>query len=627
MLVAFGKLQNQVNGVIGGSTYQGTWNASTNTPNLVSSTGTNGYYYIVSVDGSTNLNGITDWKVGDWAIFNGGAWQKVDNTDAVVSVNGFTGAVSLTTSNITEGTNLYFTNARARAAISLTTSGTSGAATYDNGTGVLNIPNYGSALSGYLPLSGGTLESSGSANTLNINHTSGSGIALNISKNGNGEALTIVKGSGSGNAASITGGITLLSELNLTTKLADAHINSAAAWNNKIGGTIATGQVAFGTAAGVIGGDSGLFWDNVNKRLGVGTSAPDYSLQVNGRLGFIGNIGSNGERLVLSGDNVNILLDGSGVGGTPITHIRMRRGAGTSYALQVGSGGVNSFQIRNDNNTGTIPFFISSNNNVGIGTTTDAGYKLDVNGSGRFGGALTGTSATFSGNVGIGTTSPDNKLDVRNTVSTQIRMGTDGGARPYWNIGRDNVTTGNFVIADETSIKMSITNSGNVLINTTTDAGYKLDVNGTGRFNTSLTVGSGGLTGRLSVRGTTNDSSAFAFEAANSSGNSLLAVRNDGAATFSSSVTSTGYFVSSDITLKSLTAQTFDASKIDAISYKWKTDLQGKTLVGYSAQDVQKYMPDAVNTDSNGKLSVDYIQVLVQKIAHLEQKLKEHGLD
>jgi hypothetical protein len=103
--------------------------------------------------------------------------------------------------------------------------------------------------------------------------------------------------------------------------------------------------------------------------------------------------------------------------------------------------------------------------------------------------------------------------------------------------------------------------------------------------------------------------------------------RATGAATFSSSITATGFFVSSDITLKTLTQDKFNASKIDAISYKWKTDLQGKTHVGYSAQQVQQYMPDAVNTDSNGQLSVDYIQILVQKIAHLEQKLKEHGLD
>ena len=81
--------------VTGGLSYQGSWNASTNTPTLVSSAGTNGNYYIVSVAGSTNLNGITDWLVGDWAIYNGTVWQKIDQTNTVTSVNGQVGAVSL----------------------------------------------------------------------------------------------------------------------------------------------------------------------------------------------------------------------------------------------------------------------------------------------------------------------------------------------------------------------------------------------------------------------------------------------------------------------------------------------------------------------------------------------------
>lgn len=132
ILTAFGKVQNQINGLIGGSIYKGTWNASTNTPSLASSVGTAGWYYIVNVAGSTNLNGITDWNVGDWAIFNGGVWQKVDNTDAVVSVNGFTGAVSLTTSNISEGTNLYYTDARARGSVSAGTG-----ISYNSTTGVI----------------------------------------------------------------------------------------------------------------------------------------------------------------------------------------------------------------------------------------------------------------------------------------------------------------------------------------------------------------------------------------------------------------------------------------------------------------------------------------------------------
>ena len=79
----------------GGLSYQGSWNASTNTPTLVSSTGINGYYYIVSVAGSTNLDGVTDWQVGDWAIFNGTVWQKIDQTNLVSSVNGQTGVVSI----------------------------------------------------------------------------------------------------------------------------------------------------------------------------------------------------------------------------------------------------------------------------------------------------------------------------------------------------------------------------------------------------------------------------------------------------------------------------------------------------------------------------------------------------
>jgi hypothetical protein len=89
--------------VLGALSYQGTWNASTNTPTLTSSVGTKGYYYVVNVAGSTNLNGITDWKIGDWAVYNGSIWQKVDNTDQVTSVNGLTGTVVLGYGDITTG--------------------------------------------------------------------------------------------------------------------------------------------------------------------------------------------------------------------------------------------------------------------------------------------------------------------------------------------------------------------------------------------------------------------------------------------------------------------------------------------------------------------------------------------
>jgi hypothetical protein len=72
-----------VNNYNSGLTYLGAWDALNNIPNLTSGVGTSGNYYIVSIAGTTNLNGITDWQVGDWAIFEGATnmWQKVDNHD------------------------------------------------------------------------------------------------------------------------------------------------------------------------------------------------------------------------------------------------------------------------------------------------------------------------------------------------------------------------------------------------------------------------------------------------------------------------------------------------------------------------------------------------------------------
>lgn len=117
ILQAFGRVQAQLNALSGSLIYKGSWNASTNTPTIVSGTGTNGNYYIVSVAGTTTIDGISSWAVGDWIVFNSttGTWQKIAN-QSVTSVNGLTGAVTITTSNIAEGTNLYYTNARAIAA-------------------------------------------------------------------------------------------------------------------------------------------------------------------------------------------------------------------------------------------------------------------------------------------------------------------------------------------------------------------------------------------------------------------------------------------------------------------------------------------------------------------------------
>jgi hypothetical protein len=81
--------------------YQGTWNASTNSPTLADGTGSTGDVYRVSVGAARNLgSGSITFDVGDYCIYNGTIWQKSDTTDAVSSVAGRTGDITLAAADV-----------------------------------------------------------------------------------------------------------------------------------------------------------------------------------------------------------------------------------------------------------------------------------------------------------------------------------------------------------------------------------------------------------------------------------------------------------------------------------------------------------------------------------------------
>lgn len=94
--------------------YQGSWDASMNDPVLADGVGDTGDFYIVTVAGSQDLgSGSQSFAVGDWAFYDGAIWEKVSNSNSVASVNSQTGVVVLDTDDIAEGsTNLYYTAAR-----------------------------------------------------------------------------------------------------------------------------------------------------------------------------------------------------------------------------------------------------------------------------------------------------------------------------------------------------------------------------------------------------------------------------------------------------------------------------------------------------------------------------------
>lgn len=117
----------------GVSTYNnstGVFNIPTPVVQSLTTTGTSGAATL-----SSGVLNIPNYAVGEPTITASNTVNKY--------WNGYKQFVTLNSDSITEGsTKLFHTDARSRTAISLTTTGTSGAATYNSSTGVFNIPSY-----------------------------------------------------------------------------------------------------------------------------------------------------------------------------------------------------------------------------------------------------------------------------------------------------------------------------------------------------------------------------------------------------------------------------------------------------------------------------------------------------
>jgi hypothetical protein len=383
-----------------------------------------------------------------------------------------------------------------------------------------------------------TFTTSGSSDTMIISHGSGSGFALDVIKAGNNEALRVTKTSGSGNAMTVIGGNfeapTIVKTGGTSTQYLMAN-GSVSTLTNPVTGTGTTNYLPKFTGTSTIG--NSLLTDN-------GTT-----------LAYGNNIISVGA----SNTSEKYLEFGSSNGAYYV--------GGTSSEHYIFGQGDKPLRLYTN---GTVKATLTSGGNLLVGTTTDAGQRLQVNGRSTFtsvsgetinatgvgnewvqrnvGSLTTGQSygmtinagtnssdVSFNvsnaantinyfrvrgdGNVGIGTASPANLLHLTGAVATpSLRLGSTSLSF-YWDIGRENLTTGDFVFNNASggasTERMRITSGGNVLIGTTTNANF-------GANRTTIQIngadGSGVLTNY-------NNTAAF-YVFSSSAGTDLVEARN-----------------------------------------------------------------------------------------------------
>ena len=339
-----------------------------------------------------------------------------------------------------------------------------------------------------------------------------------------------------------------------------------------------TGQVPFFGSTTSLLGDAGFNWDNTNKRLGVGTTAPESKLTIKGDPGNT----SQPVRITNATSDTHTGLFLNGTGNAVGEKYGMQFGGYNQYSIggifgvmdstSASTSGDITFDLGNGTAAGALieRMRVTHEGNVGIGTASP-GTTLDVVGTlassgitqlGTGGSNVLLTSAS-AGNVGIGSSSPSYKLDIYGDSSSGIvrvknvangrdtlRSENAAGTRTL-NFGNDGSGNGILIIRDSAgNVTNYITGSGDSYFNGgnigigTTSPNAKLDVNGGLNSTHAIFSGQDGRGLKLSTQNTLNNDDGVVYDAQTSTGKHLFKTSgtermriDDSSATFAVSAT------------------------------------------------------------------------------------------
>ena len=554
--------------------FEGTWNASTNTPTLASNVGTSGDYYIVSVAGSTNLNGITDWAVGDWAVFGNTTWTKVDNT-AVGSMSSFIvkEGNGTETSTVTNGETITFAQGTGIQS-ELTSTSSGGTLTITNTSpNIVQTTvsgNAGSVTNGVYTI--GT-QSIGGAKTFTTTPIS---VTRSTADSSTYLATTaFVKNQGyTSNVGDITG-VTAGNKLTgggtsgtVTLGLASNNISQ---WTNDSGYTTNVGDITAVTAGtGLSGGGSSgavtLTLDLGELAVGGTLIATDYLIAENGGVDnrqLISSIPlsifSNNAGWTSNSGDITGVTAGSGISG-----------GGTSGTVTITNSAPNIVQTTVSGNAGSATVLQTARTIAGVSFNGSANISLNNN-------AIT-NGAGYTGNVG----------DITGvTAGTGI---TGGG------------TSGTVTISHaDTSSQATVNNSGNTYIQDVT-----LDTFGhvTGLVSSTTTLGGLGFTGATNANYITNNN-----QLSNGAGYTTNTGTVTGTVSASESINtiaqrnSSGYLFASYFNGSGTFSTTGASSGMGLFTGTNGTDTYGRSYTAAAARTLLNVANGATNVTNNNQLT------------------------